>query len=266
MGFSWLAAYISTISSLEDYSVYFIFIHFTMNGILGATVMFFHFLLRKDARAAWLQCCAKQKSFASNRRRVAGKGTVNARNPGNKTEGDYTLVIDRAGQKEDGASGGATASTDHHTPSCVPNRSGAPDITSNVNTVRSRSRDENRYHCEKHRHNVHANHDNLPPVCPSHRMSDNLSHTPVAQHGITYRDQRNSASSMYGHCSNNHQHEDNDRYNTLPHDRNTTDITLDKNKIMDKHKPLEYDRHSTSPRKVSKTGRGPDGGLVNTRV
>jgi hypothetical protein len=266
MGLSWLAAYISTISSLSDYSISFIFIHFTMNGILGATILFFHFVLRKDARAAWVLCCAKQKSYASNRRRVSGKGTVNARSHDNKPESDYTLVIDRAGQKETCPPGVAGAQGARQMASCTTNRNEAPDLTSNVNTVRSRTHDESR-HCEKHRQNVHTHHDNLPPVCPSYRMlSDNdLSTGPLVQHGTVYRDQRNRADSMYGHCSSNHQSIDYDRHNTLPYDRHKADIALDKHKTMDKHKSSEYDRHNGSPRRSSKTGRNQDG-LVNTRV
>ncbi|KAK2162135.1 hypothetical protein LSH36_103g06065 [Paralvinella palmiformis] len=265
IGLSWIAAYISTISSLLDYSIYFVFIHFTLNGILGVTVLFFHLLLRKDARAAWIQCCDKRKSYASNRRRVAGKGTLNARGTaGTKNEGDYTLVIDRASQKE--------TSCHRDAGDQQPGASGAdqPDVTSSVNTVRSRVRDcghrqlTERQLQQQQQHQHQPQHRRVPSdgsssAHPSYRLS---SGSYADAQRVKCHGERSRTSSMSGYAVGPHLPAD--CRGLSPYEPGGTE-SRGESRVHDGYKTMECERHQSVGRRPSKSIRGQDG-LVNTRV
>ena len=78
---------------LIKFSVYFHYTYYGLNGLLGISIFLFYFLFRVEGRDAWRQCCVKKKGI-SNRRRIAGKSTINTTTI--KGERDYRLVVDRA--------------------------------------------------------------------------------------------------------------------------------------------------------------------------
>lgn len=90
LGLTWMMGYLTTLNDTRRYATYVVYVYFTLHGILGICFFLAFFALRADARATWRMCC-KGKGL-SNRRRVAGKNSVNT--PTAK-EANYRLVKDK---------------------------------------------------------------------------------------------------------------------------------------------------------------------------
>ena len=75
---AWFSGYLSTVSTLSNYSVNLIYAYFSMHGILGFTLLFFLVLLQNVVRQCLSQICSRnitKKTCVINRGRVGEKLT-----------------------------------------------------------------------------------------------------------------------------------------------------------------------------------------------